>query len=274
MKNKTVLVIGSASGIGRAAADKFLSSGYTVIGIDIASQCSISDFFAVSADIRDYEALDAISNELFNGILNGKELDLMVFTAGVHTMASLAESDIREIRRLMDINLMGAGNCVRAFHKHLKKNGRIIIVTSEVAAYTPMPFNGLYNISKTALEAYADALRQELNLLGQRVITVRPGSTDTPLARNTDAATKALVLSTKLYKNESMHFCKLVNDFKGKPIAPEKIANTVYKASTKKRPKLSYVKHRSLGLVLLNMLPKRLQLFIIKLLIKRKKKQR
>ena len=266
MENRKALIIGSASGIGKATAKKFLDKDYTVIGIDIAPQSEALNFTAVQADIRDYSALDGISN----GSFEDTGLDIIVYTAGVHTMASLAESDVNEIKRLIDINLMGAVNCVRAFHKHLKPNGRIIIVTSEVATYTPMPFNGLYNISKTALECYADALRQELNLIGQRVITVRPGSTDTPLARNTDTATQALVDSTSLYKEESAHFCRLVNNFKGKPISPAKIADTVYKASVKKRPKLSYARHRSAGLVLLNMLPKRLQLFIIKALLKRK----
>lgn len=268
MENKNALIIGSASGIGRATADKFLSEGYTVIGLDIAPQCDADRFFGVTADVRDYSSLEAVLRDN----LSNTELDLIVCTAGVHTMASLAEADINDIKRLLDINFMGVISCVRAFHSRLKQGGRIIIVTSEVASYTPMPFNGLYSISKTALEAYADALRQELNLIGQRVITVLPGSTDTPLARNTDAATLALVNSTDLYKQESKHFCKLVNDFKGKPTTPDKIAATVYKAATKKHPRLSYAKHRSIGLVLLNMLPKRLQLFIIKMLLKRKVK--
>ena len=268
MENKSVLIIGSASGIGRATANRFLKEGYFVFGIDIAEQDESERFCPLPADIRDYQALKTIAD----GSMQSAELDLIVFSAGVHSMAALAESDQSQIKRLLDINLMGAINSVRAFHCRLKSTGRIIIVTSEVATYTPMPFNGLYNISKTALEAYADALRQELNLIGQKVITVRPGSTDTPLARSTDKATQALVDSTSLYKDESKHFCKLVEDFKGKPIAPERIANTVYKAATKAHPRLSYAKHRSIGLVLLNMLPKRTQLFIIKLLLKRKKK--
>ena len=270
MKNRTVLVIGSASGIGKATADRFLAEGSLVMGIDIANQADGANFTPITADIRDYAQLEGISDEAFSGV----KLDSIIFTAGVHTMASLAESEIADIKRLIEINLLGAMNCVRAFHKHLSESGRIIIVTSEVATYTPMPFNGLYNISKTALESYADALRQELNLIGQKVITVRPGSTDTPLARNTDAATKALVSATTLYKQESEHFCRLVENFKGKPISPEKIAETVYKAANKKHPKLSYAKHRSIGLVLLNALPKRTQLFMIKLLLKKKKSSR
>jgi hypothetical protein len=56
----------------------------------------------------------------------------------------------------------------------------------------------------------------------------------------------------------------------GTPIKPSKIAKIIYKASTKKNPKLIYQKHRNLGLVLLNILPKRMQCFVIKLLLNRK----
>ena len=51
------------------------------------------------------------------------------------------------------------------FNKLLKENGRIIITTSEVAPLAPMPFNGIYNVTKTALDSYSQALRQELNLI-------------------------------------------------------------------------------------------------------------
>ena len=146
----------------------------------------------------------------------------------------------------------------------------MIIVTSEVATYSPMPFNGIYNVSKTALECYADTLRQELNLLGQRVITVRPGAVKTPLAAGSLTKTEELVKSTELYKNEARHFSSLVQKFSGTPMAPELMAKTVYKALISKRPRLSYSKNRNPGLVMLSLLPKRWQCALIKMILNRK----
>ena len=196
------------------------------------------------------------------------ELDLIINIAGIHKMASLVEEDFSKIKSLIDINLLGTMLVNKTFHSLLKENGRIIITTSEVATYDPMPFNGLYNVSKAALDSYAQALRQELNLINQKVITIRPGAIKTPLSNNSLEDTKVLAESTILYKKQSYKFYKLVKNFMGTPITPIKIAKLIYKGSTSKHPKLIYKKHRNIGLILLNMLPKRLQCFIFKELLK------
>ena len=113
---------------------------------------------------------------------------------------------------------------MRAMHPYLAKDGRIIIITSEVAGFDPMPFNGLYSMSKTALESYAQALRQELNLIGQRVITIRPGAVKTPLADGSIKATKALAERTKLYQKGAKRFSFIASKFMGTPIEPKKLA--------------------------------------------------
>ena len=146
-------------------------------------------------------------------------------------------------------------------------DGRIIIVTSEVASLDPMPFNGLYNVTKSALDTYAQALRQELNLIGQKVVTVRPGAVATPLSSRSMEATRELANTTVLYQKQAKNFAGLAARFMGTPIKPDTLAALIYKATAAKKPKLIYQKHRSPGLVLLNILPKRLQCALIKLLL-------
>ena len=131
-----------------------------------------------------------------------------------------------------------------------------------------MPFNGLYNVSKSALDCYAQALRQELNLIGQRVITVRPGAIKTPLCSGSLTDTERLANETELYKNQAHKFLGITKKFMGTPMAPERLSKIIYKATVKKRPKLIYQKHRNPGLVLLNLLPKRVQCFVIKTILK------
>ena len=271
MKNvrveKNVLITGAASGIGLAAAKKFASEGYKVCALDLKEVEEIDRVTRVAADITNESALDEVVHNL---AMSGIEFDVIICAAGVHTMAALVETDFSKMRRIVDINLIGTMLTVRMFHRLLKKKGRVIIVTSEVATYTPMPFNGLYNISKSALDCYADALRQELNLLGQKVIAVRPGAVMTPLAVSSAASTEKLAENTQIYKNESKHFVSLVGKFTGTPIDPSKIACVLYRAACSKHPRLAYSKNRNPGLVLLNLLPKRVQCAIIKMLLKRK----
>jgi NAD(P)-dependent dehydrogenase (short-subunit alcohol dehydrogenase family) len=263
----SVLVTGAASGIGKATADKLLRSGFYVYAFDIKNMDEEENKKAFPCDITDAHHMDSACQWLEE---NSAELDAIICVAGIHAMTSFVEGDVEKMKKLLDINLFGTIRTVRAFHKFLKPTGRVIIVTSEVAAYDPMPFNGLYNVSKTALECYAQSLRQELNLIGQRVITVRPGATETPLADSTTASTGELAENTELYKLQASRFLGLVNKFKGTPIAPYKIADLIFKAVTKKRPRLVYTKHRSLGLVLLSWLPIRAQCAIIKLLLNKK----
>ena len=260
-----ILITGVASGIGKATAEFFLEKGHIVYGIDINPVENKKNLYSYTCDITNEKQLNSLKEQFKeNNIL----FDAIVNIAGIHKMASLIEEDYASLKKLIDINLLGTMLVNKTFHSLLNKKGRIIITTSEVATYDPMPFNGLYNISKSALDTYSQALRQELNLIDQKVITIRPGSIKTPLSSNSLDDTKYLADTTVLYKKQSYKFYKIVKKFMGTPISPKEIAKLIYKGSTSKYPKLIYKKHRNLGLILLNILPKRLQCFIIKELLK------
>lgn len=235
--------------------------GYYVIGLDIKDVNKYQNLLFYKVDITNIEQIKVIKKRLEQDNII---LDSIINIAGIHKMASLVEEDFSNIEKLININLIGTMAINNHFHSLLSKNGRIIIVTSEVASFDPMPFNGLYSVSKTALECYAQALRQELNLIGQKVITILPGAINTALSQNSLIYTKELSDKTILYKKQSKKFLKITKKFMGKPLPAYKLSKLIFKATTTKRPKLSYKIHHNLGLVLLNLLPKRLQCFIIK----------
>lgn len=259
-----VLITGAASGIGRAVADQFIKQGHVVYGVDVAHAEERENFCGFAADITSENALQNIREHLrANGII----LDAILNIAGIHMMVSLIESDYAKMKKVVDINLSGTMLVNRIFHECLAADGRIIIVTSEVAGFDPMPFNGLYSATKTALDSYAQALRQELNILGQKVVTIRPGAVETPLSSHSMQATQNLADTTVLYKKQARNFAGLAAKFMGAPIKPEVLASLIYKAATSRHPKLIYKKHQNPGLVLLNVLPKRIQCAVIKLLL-------
>ncbi len=263
---KNALITGASSGIGCAIKDLFLENGHTVYALDIQNIEPKEHQVAIRTDITDENALNEVLARLE---ADGVKLDVIINVAGIHRMASLVESDYADMKRLIDINLSGTMLVNRTFHHLLAPNGRIIIITSEVAGFDPMPFNGLYNVSKTALECYAKALRQELNLLSQKVITIRPGAVETPLSIGSKADTDKLSRETLLYQKQAKRFGGLVASFMGTPIKPSALARLVYRAATAKRPRAVYKKHHNPGLVLLNLLPTKLQCGIIKLLLNR-----
>jgi NAD(P)-dependent dehydrogenase (short-subunit alcohol dehydrogenase family) len=183
-------------------------------------------------------------------------------------MVSLAEGDLARMKHLLEVNLMGTMAVNRVFYPLLAKEGRILIVTSEVATLAPLPFNGLYSVSKAALDAYAQALRQEMNLLGQRVITIRPGAIETPLAKGSMADTEALAAQTVLFQRGADRFSRIAQKFMGRPMKAEVLARLICRAALANHPRLIYHKHRNVGLVLLGALPIRLQCAVIKLLLR------
>ena len=203
-------------------------------------------------------------------LLTEKEvtLDAIVNIAGIFAIDSFIEVENDLLRRIFDVNTLGTMYVNKIMYPLLKKDGRIVITTSEDAPLDPMPYNGIYNVSKTALDSYSQSLRQELNLLGQKVITVRPGAFNTSLAQGSLVKTKELTEKTVLYKKQSANFYQLVKMFMGKPRDPERIAPTYYKAVTKKHPRIIYSKHLNILLILMSLLPKRAQCFIVKLLLK------
>ncbi len=259
-----VLITGAASGIGRAVCDKFLAEGHRVYAVDVKPAEEREGVMSLTADVTSEEDVLAVADRLYE---EGVTLDAMLCIAGVHAMASLVEDDFSGMERLIDINLLGTMRIVRALHPGLSERGRIVIVTSEVASLAPMPFNGLYNVSKTALDCYAQALRQELNLIGQSVVTVRPGAVSTPLADGSVRAVAALAERTRLYRGQAERFSSISAKFMGTPIKAEALGDLIYKATLTQRPRAVYSKHRNPGLVLLSLLPLKLQCLIIKLIL-------
>ena len=135
-----LLITGVASGIGQAVAARFIECGHTVYGIDLAKTEDHDRFHGFAADITDEGSLQSVRKYLLE---NNITLDAILNIAGIHRMASLVESDYMRMKKVVDVNLSGTMLVNRLFFDCLAKHGRIIIVTSEVASFDPLPFNGL-----------------------------------------------------------------------------------------------------------------------------------
>ena len=261
-----VLITGGSNGIGFAVTEYLAKQGIEVFVCDLKEGEFTSEnikFFKM--DVTNLDEIKAVCNTLKE---QGEKLDAIVNVAGIFEIDSLIEIPDEKLRKLFEVNLMGAMFVNKTFHSLLKPNGRIILTTSEVACLQPLPFNGGYTITKSALDCYAQALRQELNVIGQKVVVIRPGAFNTNLSRGSLEKTKELTEKTVLYKNQSVKFYKLVKFFMGTPSSPEKIVKTYYKAITKKHPKLVYKKRANVLLKLMNILPQGLQCSLIKNILK------
>ena len=262
---KNILVTGAAGGMGKAICKKLTAKGYNVFGLDYAVSDDVECAEFYQCDVTDTASIERV----FEGI---KEkvyvLDAIVHTAGIYDLDSLIEMDEARFTRIFDINVFGVFRINKIFMPLLRKHSRIIITSSELAPLDPLPFTGIYGITKAALEKYAFSLRMETNLLDIPVSIIRPGAVDTGLIGVSTTALDKFVKNTKLYSCNAKRFKGIVDSVESRKITPDKIADKVLSALEDKVPKYVYKINRNPLLLLLNMLPQRLQVFAISLVLK------
>ena len=263
---KYVLITGGAGGIGRALSEYFSNKGWRVFSCDITEQSPEEEnIVPVHMDIRSAKSV-AEARAIVEKETN--HLDAIINSAGIYIMDSLVEVPEEDFLRIFDINVNGVYRVNREFVPLVKKGGRIIIITSELSRLNPLPFNGLYSITKTTLETYAHSLRLELALIDVPVITIRPGAVDTKLLNESFSSMRKMCNKTRIYKMSTEKFLQIMNKSTSKPMAPQKLAGIIYSAVVASRPWSSYTVGAGLALQLFSALPAKIQVAILKKLLK------
>lgn len=263
---KHMLITGGAGGIGRATSAYFSQNGWKVYSCDVAPQEPLDEnIVPVVIDIRSAESVAAARTFVE---ADTDCLDAIINLAGIYIMDSLVEVLEEDFVRMFDINVNGAYRVNKEFLPLVKNGGRIIIITSELSRLNPLPFNGIYSITKTTLEAYSHSLRLELALLDVPVITIRPGAVDTKLLGDSFSSMERMCANTRLYRTNALKFHHIMKKATAKPIPPEKLAGIIYNVAVASHPKASYTVGTGLALRLFSMLPVSTQAALLKKLLK------
>ena len=260
------LVTGASGGMGSALCRMLAQGGHSVWGLDRAPGGEGEGWRFVQADITRPEALDAALERIK---AEAGALDGIVHTAGIYDLNSLVEMPEEDFLRDFNVNLFGMFRVNRLFLPLLRENGRIVIVSSELAPLNPLPFTGIYAITKAAVEKYAASLRMELQLLGRWVIVIRPGAVSTSMLPASAGRLRQFCESTRLYRCNADRFRRIVESVEARSVPPERVAALITRALTVPRPRLVYSLNRNPLLLLLNGLPGRVQLGIIRALLSR-----
>jgi len=185
--SRVALITGGTRGIGFAIAEALLGAGDSVAitgttsdGVAKAERALSNgggQVLGVVCDVRDpssvRRAVEAVV-ATFGG------LDVLVNCAGVGVGRTVAEMPHEEWDRIISTNLTGVFNCCKAALPHLRKRGAgWIINVSSLSSTGPFPGGAAYVASKAGVNAFSDALMQELRDESIRVTTVLPGSVAT-----------------------------------------------------------------------------------------------
>ena len=170
--------------------------------------------------------------------------------------------------KFLDNHAFAACRVNRLFTPLMAAGSRVVFITSELAPLHPLPFTGVYAVTKKALEAVAASLRTELALRDIAVTIVRPGAVATPLLGDSTRALDRFCEHTTHYRVNAARFRRIVDSVESRSVPPERVAEKVHGALTAKRPKRLYNLNRNPLLLLLNALPVGLQEWVLVRILK------
>jgi NAD(P)-dependent dehydrogenase (short-subunit alcohol dehydrogenase family) len=252
----TVLITGASSGIGRATALRLAAGGWTVFagvrdpaaGERLLGETAAGRMIPLSLEVTDAgqieQARARVREETARGGSQGARLDALVNNAGIGIGGPLELVSPEDLRMQFEVNVFGQIAVTRALLPALRAaRGRIVFLSS-IGGRVSVPFNGPYAASKHALEALGDALRGELHSSSIDVCIVEPGSVKTPIWGKARATAEGLSIPPELqdeYGRVPAAFAKVLSDTERRGVSPERVAATIERALTARRPRARYL---------------------------------
>jgi NAD(P)-dependent dehydrogenase (short-subunit alcohol dehydrogenase family) len=232
---KTALVTGASTGIGEATAKRLSARGWRVLAGVRKPGDAPAGTEEVLLDVTDAEAISAAAERV-------DRLDGLVDNAGIAIAAPLEKLPVDELRRQLEVNVVGQVAVTQAFLPALRAGRGRIVLMGSIAGRSALPFLGAYAMSKHALEAMADALRVELAPDGIRVAIVEPGTIATPIW------TKPQTVADTLDEEAMARYGKRIEAMRAKAAeraargaSADRVAAAVEHALTTERPKTRYL---------------------------------
>lgn len=239
--DRSVLITGTSSGIGRATARRFLDEGWTVYAT-ARDRDDIDDLAAdgcetVALDVTDPEAPKRVVEQVVD---ESGGIDCLVNNAGFAQRGTIEDIPPRKFHHQFDVNLFGPHRLIRAALPHMREAGDGTIVNvSSFFGRVSAPGMGTYAGSKMALEAVSDAVRGEVRGQGVSVVLVEPG----PVATNFRARTEeelADIDQSPVYEDIYRLYedgARLSDAFAVEPAA---VADTIFSATATDAPRPRY----------------------------------
>jgi NAD(P)-dependent dehydrogenase (short-subunit alcohol dehydrogenase family) len=254
----TALVTGASTGIGQATALRLARSGWTVLaGVrdDAAAGRLAAEAPDVAAgggsvepialDVTDAQQIESAAARLAtpDGLGPGR-LDALVNNAGIGVGGPLELIGVDDLRRQLDVNVVGQVAVTQALLPALRAaRGRIVFLSS-VGGRVATAFTAPYAASKHAIEAIGDALRVELHTSNVQVALLEPGSVATPIWDKGRTEADRLSVPQELhqqYGHVPAAMDKVLQDTARRGIPPAQVAQTIERALTARRMKARYL---------------------------------
>lgn len=239
---QVIIITGTASGFGKATAEKLLAKGHIVYGgdINIEGNAYLNKIggYALEMDVTNdkqvREGIERIISE------QGR-IDVLINNAGYGEFATIENISIDDLKHQFDVNVFGYARLQQAVLPYMRKqkSGRIIIVSSVIGKFS-LPMMGWYASTKHAVEGMADALRQEVAQFNIDVVKIQPGAANTGFGDTAFARLKQSNVPEDYRVMIDASVKSLENNFASAPDAQD-TAETIVDATELVSPKITYI---------------------------------
>lgn len=193
LENKTAIITGASSGIGRASARRLASEGMRLALVGRATDRLValaeelgSDHVIVKADLSVPSEAERMVTEAQDAL--GK-IDVLFANAGLYLPGNLVETEPESIETLISVNVSSTFRAVRAVLPGMLEQGSgDIVITSSVSGHQAIHWEPIYSASKHAVQAFVHGLRRQVSKHGVRVGSLAPGVVLTELWGELDEA--------------------------------------------------------------------------------------
>ncbi|MBX8689261.1 SDR family oxidoreductase [Mycobacterium sp. 20091114027_K0903767] len=178
MTDRTALVTGGTSGIGKAIADRLAADGYRVATLDLKAT---GDEHSYAADVTDRSQVDAVFKAVREQL---GPVTILVNSAGLSDFTPFTELTFERWQKVVDVNLNGVFHVVQAALPDMIEAGwgRIVNISSS-STHSGVPYMSDYVAAKSAVNGLTKSLALEFGPAGITVNAVPPGFIDTPMLR-------------------------------------------------------------------------------------------
>jgi NAD(P)-dependent dehydrogenase (short-subunit alcohol dehydrogenase family) len=244
------LVTGASSGIGEATALRLDADGHEVFAAvepdsDTAGLATASQRLSLLAlDVTLPASIDAAVDEV-TARLAGRGLDGLVNNAGVGFPGPLELLALEDLRRQLEVNVIGQVAMTQAMLALVRQAGGRIVFVGSVGGILASQFAGAYHASKFAIEAIGDVWRQELEPEGIEVILIEPSAISTPIWSKAIAYLDEMLQSSSprmvRYRERLTAFRESLHSADEHGKAPEDVAEAIAQALGARKPDARYV---------------------------------
>lgn len=233
---RSVLVTGAGGGLGGETARLFAERGWTVYAADLRPPAAAPGIVPLEMDVTSTPSIEAAL-----AAVPEEGLGAVVNFAGVLGVGPLVELSDEAVRRVLDINVLGTFRVNKAAFPLLRAgSGRIVNISSETGWQRAMLLNGPYAMSKHAVEAYSDALRQELMFVGIPVSVVQPGPFRTEMTGGIETAFQAVTVPGSPFEKMLRRVGRMAAREEQKAHDPRELAEVIWTAATSDKPRIRY----------------------------------